>query len=88
VRRYEIVEDNLTWTITDFEGRELVLAEVDMGPEQSDVPLPEWVATVVKREVTGNKRYENEWLATHLPRKRTQKNRHRDTETRRGTSRK
>jgi CHAD domain-containing protein/CYTH domain-containing protein len=70
-RRYEIVDDKSTWTMREFLERDLVIAEVDMDPGLSDVPIPEWVATHVKREVTGNTRYEDEWLATHPPRKRT-----------------
>ncbi len=56
-RRYlEQHVDNL-WEIDVFEGENegLILAEVELGSEDAEVPLPEWAG----REVSGDSRYFN-----------------------------
>ena len=51
-----------TWEIDVFEGafRGLVIAEVEMDSETDEPELPDWLG----REVTGDRRYSNQVLAT------------------------
>ncbi|MDH4442358.1 MAG: CYTH domain-containing protein [Rhizobium sp.] len=60
--RYTVDFEGFTWEIDVFEGayRGLVIAEVEMGSETDDPALPAWLG----REVTGDKRYSNQALAT------------------------
>lgn len=60
--RYTVDFEGFTWEIDVFEGayRGLVIAEVEMASEQDDPLLPSWLG----REVTGDKRYSNQALAT------------------------
>jgi CHAD domain-containing protein/CYTH domain-containing protein len=62
-RRYYVTEGTLTWEIDEFLDRPLVLAEVELPTPDTDVPLPEWVANVLDREVTGEPAYVNVNLA-------------------------
>ncbi len=62
-RRYTKADRDLTWEIDDFEGRDLVLAEVELPYEGFEVKLPEWLQPFVSREVTGDDAYDNVNLA-------------------------
>jgi len=62
-RRYFVPEGALTWEIDDFRDRALVLAEVELPSPDTDVPIPEWLAAVLEREVTGDPAYVNVNLA-------------------------
>lgn len=62
-RRYYVTEGALTWEVDEFLDRSLVLAEVELPTPETDVPLPEWVASVLEREVTGDPAYVNVNLA-------------------------
>jgi len=62
-RRYYVREGPLTWEIDEFLDRSLVLAEVEVPTPDTDVPLPEWVVSVLEREVTGDPAYLNVNLA-------------------------
>lgn len=62
-RRYTKTDHDLTWEIDDFEGRDLVLAEVELPYEDFEVRLPEWLQPFVSREVTGDGAYDNVNLA-------------------------
>lgn len=61
--RYLVPFAGLTWEIDEFLGANagLVLAEVELEHPDQPVPLPPWVG----REVTGDPRYYNAWLARH-----------------------
>lgn len=61
--RYLVPFAGLTWEIDEFLGVNagLVLAEVELEHPDQPVPLPPWVG----REVTGDPRYYNAWLARH-----------------------
>jgi CYTH domain-containing protein len=59
-RRYEVLDDSRTWRIDVFVGIELVLAEIDLLPNEraeGELPLPDWLARCVQKEVTGDKKY-------------------------------
>lgn len=61
--RYLVPFAGLTWEIDEFLGANagLVLAEVELEHPDQPVPLPPWAG----REVTGDPRYYNAWLARH-----------------------
>jgi adenylate cyclase len=50
-----------TWEVDEFAGPNagLVVAEIELDSEHADFPRPAWVG----REVTGDVRYYNAWLA-------------------------
>lgn len=60
--RYTVDFEGFTWEVDVFEGayRGLVTAEVEMTSEDDAPSLPTWLG----REVTGDKRYSNQALAT------------------------
>ena len=58
-----VVQDGGTWEIDRFIGLQLVLAEIELGSEEEAVYIPDWLAAVVDREVTGDIRYTNYSLA-------------------------
>ncbi|HSA55831.1 MAG TPA: CHAD domain-containing protein [Gemmatimonadaceae bacterium] len=53
----------LVWEIDEFTDRPLVLAEVELPDEGTEVQLPAWLAPVVEREVTSDPAYLNFNLA-------------------------
>ncbi|NJC89153.1 MAG: CYTH domain-containing protein [Desulfuromonas sp.] len=61
--RYRVPFAGLTWEIDEFLGANvgLLLAEVELEHVDQPVPLPPWIG----REVTGDHRYYNAWLARH-----------------------
>ncbi len=61
--RYRIPFGGLVWEVDEFHGANegLVLAEVELEREDQPVELPPWVG----REVTGDPRYLNAYLAEH-----------------------
>lgn len=61
--RYLVPFAGLTWEIDEFLGANagLYLAEIELEQVDQAVPLPPWIG----REVTGDHRYYNAWLARH-----------------------
>ncbi|MCH7678027.1 CYTH domain-containing protein [candidate division KSB1 bacterium] len=55
--RYEIVYNELTWVVDEFEGvnKGLILVEVELSDENQQIDLPDWVGA----EVTGDPNYFN-----------------------------
>lgn len=53
----------LAWEIDEFTDRKLVLAEIELPDETTEVAIPAWLAPVVDREVTGEPAYLNMNLA-------------------------
>jgi CYTH domain-containing protein len=62
-RRYEVPEGDLVWEIDQFTDRDLVLAEVELPTEDSEVRVPGWLKPYVVREVTDEAEYVNLNLA-------------------------
>lgn len=63
-RRYTIDgPDGLTWEIDEFTDRDLVLAEVELPTEDTEVHVPGWLEPYVERDVTGEAEYVNANLA-------------------------
>ena len=62
-RRFEIRDAERTWQIDAFEGRDLVTAEVELPSPDAELPIPEWLAPYLVREVTGDPAYSNLKLA-------------------------
>lgn len=62
-RRYFVPEGSLMWEIDEFLDRTLVLAEVELPSPDADVVIPDWLAAVLDREVTGESEYVNVNLA-------------------------
>jgi CHAD domain-containing protein len=56
-RRYDVMDGDRKWVIDDFVGHELVLAEVDVLPEEDELPLPDWLVSCLQKEVTEETRY-------------------------------
>jgi len=63
-RRYRIAEGPLVWEVDEFLDRDLVLAEVELPRPDSAAEIPEWLAPMLEREVTGDPDYLNLTLAT------------------------
>jgi CYTH domain-containing protein len=62
--RYRVRENGRTYSIDEVRSDDgLVLAEIAGEPDE---PLPEWLESAVKREVTGERRYEWEAVASRL----------------------
>ncbi|HEX2209539.1 MAG TPA: CHAD domain-containing protein [Longimicrobium sp.] len=61
--RFRVQEGDLTWEIDRFAGGRLVLAEVELPSEDTEVPLPDWLRDHVERDVTGEDAYVNINLA-------------------------
>jgi len=62
-RRFRVRHGDRVWEIDRFRDRLLVLAEVELPREDTPVEIPEWLARVVVREVTGEPEYVNLNLA-------------------------
>jgi CHAD domain-containing protein/CYTH domain-containing protein len=62
-RRIELRHGESTWQIDVFEGRDLVTAEVELPSPDAAVPVPEWLAPYLVREVTGDPAFSNLNLA-------------------------
>ena len=65
--RHKVRAGQLVWEIDRFSDRDLVVAEVELPSEDTEVTLPAWLAGSVVREVTGEKAYTNEALASAAP---------------------
>jgi CHAD domain-containing protein/CYTH domain-containing protein len=63
-RRYRISEGTLTWEIDEFLDRDLVLAEVELSDQQTEIRIPEWLQPHLDREVTEDAAYSNVHLAS------------------------
>lgn len=63
--RYHVEYGGYLWEVDVFEGAHtgLVVAEVELDEASDQPPLPQWIG----REVTGDKRYSNQWLAMSAP---------------------
>ncbi|MGV8936471.1 MAG: CYTH domain-containing protein [Allorhizobium sp.] len=61
--RYTVDHEGFVWEVDVFHGAHdgLVIAEVELESESDKPALPAWVG----REVTGDRRYSNQMLATH-----------------------
>jgi CYTH domain-containing protein len=69
-RRYRIADAEGAWEVDDFEGLDLVLAERELPAVETPVPIPDWMAPYLVREVTDEAAYTNVQLARRagLPR--------------------
>ena len=63
-RRYVVEEHDLEWEVDVFDGRALVLAEVELASEDESPELPAWLAPHVVREVTDEPAFVNLNLAS------------------------
>jgi adenylate cyclase len=61
--RFKVPEGDLTWEIDRFRGRRLVLAEVELPSEDTEIPIPDWLRDHIDRDVTGEDEYVNINLA-------------------------
>ena len=62
-RRYVVPAGELAWEIDAFSDRELVLAEIELPSEDTEVVIPEWLAPYIVRDVTDEPEYLNVHLA-------------------------
>jgi CYTH domain-containing protein len=61
--RTKVPEDNLVWEIDDYDDLDLVVAEIELPTPDTSVTIPDWLAPLVVREVTGERAYLNSALA-------------------------
>lgn len=61
--RHAVEHGGLTWEIDAFTDRRLVLAEVELPHEETEVVFPDWLAPFVVREVTDEAEFVNARLA-------------------------
>ncbi|HET9598072.1 MAG TPA: CHAD domain-containing protein [Anaeromyxobacteraceae bacterium] len=67
-KRRRVVEDGgLAWEVDEFEGRGLVVAEVELPARAGEPPLPDWLRPLVVRDVTDDPAFLNENLAAAPP---------------------
>jgi CYTH domain-containing protein len=63
-RRYVVATPDGEWEIDEFLDRDpLYLAEIELDYEDQVVEPPDWLAPVIEREVTDDRRYTNHALA-------------------------
>lgn len=62
-RRFTVPDDTGTWQIDEFLDRDLVLAEIELDAADAVVTIPDWLAPVVDRDVTGEPEFLNASLA-------------------------
>ncbi|MEJ7809044.1 MAG: CHAD domain-containing protein [Gemmatimonadaceae bacterium] len=62
-QRYVVPDGDVTWELDVFEGRDLVLAEVELRAEDQTIAIPDWLQSHLVREVTGDAAYQNSNLA-------------------------
>ncbi len=65
-----INDGNLVWEIDDYDGIELVLADVELPSPDTTVIIPPWLAAHVIREVTDEPKYRNHEIALRMMRER------------------
>ena len=58
-----VPEGALTWEIDEFLDRPLVLAEIELPAEDTEVVVPGWLEPELLREVTGEVEYSNSNIA-------------------------
>jgi len=61
--RYRVRADGLVWEIDRFRHLPLVMLEVELPSVSTQVSLPDWLTSLVEREVTSDARYRNAALA-------------------------
>lgn len=64
--RHEVKSGDLTWEIDEFDGIDLILAEVELPTEDAEAPMPAWLKPHVVREVTEEPEFRNFNLARRL----------------------
>lgn len=62
-QRFKVEDGGFTWEIDRFRDRRLVLAEVELPTEDTDAPIPRWLARELVRDVTDESEYANINLA-------------------------
>src|ERR1044072_9412007 len=58
-RRYLVPDGSDLWEIDEFTDRALVLAELELDHATQAVRIPDWLASVLVREVTNEREYTN-----------------------------
>ena len=58
-RRYPVADGELVWEIDEFLDRELWLAEIELPSADTEVGIPDWLASYIEREVTGEPGFSN-----------------------------
>jgi CYTH domain-containing protein len=51
------------WEVDDFRDRHLVIAEFEMSSREETISIPDWIYTVLDREVTDDPSFSNRALA-------------------------
>ena len=63
-------DGDLVWEIDDYDGIDLVLAEVELPSPETRVTIPPWLSAHVVRDVTDEPDYQNYEIALRMKRKR------------------
>jgi CYTH domain-containing protein len=66
--RHRVEEGGLVWEIDDYDGVNLVLAEVELPSATMRVTVPAWLRPHIVREVTDEPAYQNYEIALRLAR--------------------
>ncbi len=61
--RYFVTVDEQLWAVDDFDCLDVVIAEVELPTPETKVTLPDWLTTVLVREVTEEPEYRSYSLA-------------------------
>ena len=61
-----VTEGPLVWEIDDYDGLDLVLAEVELPSPDTTVTIPPWLAAHVVRDVTDEPEYQNYEIALRM----------------------
>lgn len=62
-RRHRIEDDGRKWEIDEFLDRALIVAEVEIEDPGDTVAIPDWLESIVDRDVTDEDEYSNQRLA-------------------------
>ncbi len=55
--RYFVTVDEQLWAVDDFDGLDVVMAEIELPTPETSVTLPDWLSAVLVREVTEEPEY-------------------------------
>ncbi|HKA86936.1 MAG TPA: CHAD domain-containing protein [Haliangiales bacterium] len=61
--RWRVKDGDLVWNIDRFEGRDLIVAEVELSGEGTQVTPPAWLADAIVRDVTGEPEFADAAIA-------------------------
>lgn len=61
--RYFVTDDDQLWAVDDFQGLEVVMAEIELPTPNTQITIPDWLKACLIREVTEETAYRSYHLA-------------------------